>query len=304
MIIDRLNWSLLYTYLIIVEEGGISAASLRLNLTQSAISQSLKRLEEQLGIRLIERNNQAFYLTKSGKNLYHTVKRIYNELLQYELTLKQESPHYSGSLNLMIVNGIRSKSFDQDLALFRQTYPNVQLNLKALPNVEIMRYLSSPQPLIAIGIFTHKMPQLQDIYYLPQRYSLYCGPAHPLFKARNIDVQSVLEEDFVIYDSEQLGDALSPIALFRHSGAFSGNIVATTNNLVELMRLIELGYGIGALPDNATISKVKNGQLRKLPPLDGVADIPLHLFWNHKRELKPIEKAFIQLLTQKESAAP
>ena len=66
MKIDRLNWSLIYVYLVIVEEKSISLAALRLNITQSAVSQSLKRLEESLEVKLIERSNKQFTLKAWG----------------------------------------------------------------------------------------------------------------------------------------------------------------------------------------------------------------------------------------------
>ncbi|MBW9336976.1 LysR family transcriptional regulator, partial [Herbaspirillum sp. RU 5E] len=50
---ERLDWNLLRTYLVIVQERGISAAASKLHLTQSAVSQALRRLEQHLGKRLI-----------------------------------------------------------------------------------------------------------------------------------------------------------------------------------------------------------------------------------------------------------
>ncbi|UJB29613.1 LysR family transcriptional regulator [Chromobacterium sp. Beijing] len=58
---DTLDWNLLRTYLVIVEERGISRAAARLHLTQPAISRSLQRLEEHLNMRLIsQRSPQHF----------------------------------------------------------------------------------------------------------------------------------------------------------------------------------------------------------------------------------------------------
>ena len=60
---DRLDWNLLRTFLVIVQERSISGAAAKLHLTQSAVSQALKRLEEQLDRRLIERHNHCLLYT-------------------------------------------------------------------------------------------------------------------------------------------------------------------------------------------------------------------------------------------------
>ena len=64
---ERLDWNLLRTFLVIVQERSISAAATKLHLTQSAVSQALKRLEDQLQRRLIERHNKAFTITSAGE---------------------------------------------------------------------------------------------------------------------------------------------------------------------------------------------------------------------------------------------
>ncbi len=56
---DRLDWNLLRTYLVIGQEGSMSRAAARLHITQSAVSQALKRLEEQLDCVLIVRGGPA-----------------------------------------------------------------------------------------------------------------------------------------------------------------------------------------------------------------------------------------------------
>lgn len=64
---DRLDWNLLRTYLVIGQEGSMSRAAARLHITQSAVSQALKRLEEQLDCVLIARSGRRFELTETGR---------------------------------------------------------------------------------------------------------------------------------------------------------------------------------------------------------------------------------------------
>lgn len=293
MKIDRLNWSLLYTYLIIVEEKSLSLAALKLNVTQSAVSQSLRRLEESLEVKLIERSNKQFYLTKHGEYLHKVAIDIYSKLVKVEQRLEAGNNYSQDVLNIMMVTGVVSEPFDRLLTYFHQHYPNVQLKVTAMSNAEIIKKLSTNHPSVALTLDPKGHEDIESVFYFPQRYSFYCGKSHALFNKTEIMKSDVISQDYVIFESEQLGAALSPIAIFRDMEHFSGKVAAIANNLYELRRLIMAGYGIGCLPDNAAEKEVSEGRLRKLPPYQGVADIPVYFSWAKKRKLRAIEHAFI-----------
>ena len=77
---DRLDWNLLRTYLVIGQEGSVSRAAARLHITQSAVSQALKRLEEQLDCALILRRGPRFDLTSAGEEVLRIATDIYGDV--------------------------------------------------------------------------------------------------------------------------------------------------------------------------------------------------------------------------------
>lgn len=66
VLLDKCNWSLLRIFRVIVQEGSLNKAAVKLFLTQSAISQSLKRLEEQIGDTLIIRTGGEILFNRYG----------------------------------------------------------------------------------------------------------------------------------------------------------------------------------------------------------------------------------------------
>ena len=68
---NSLNWSLLQVLISIHEEGSLSGAADSLNITQSAVSQSLKRLEEQVGSQLVIRSSKPIRLPKSSTDSFY-----------------------------------------------------------------------------------------------------------------------------------------------------------------------------------------------------------------------------------------
>src|ERR1700753_4314815 len=77
---DRLDWNLLRTFLVIMQERSVSRAAARLHLTQPAVSQALKRLEDTLGRHLIHRRGPHFEPTRAGEEVYRIAIDIYGHI--------------------------------------------------------------------------------------------------------------------------------------------------------------------------------------------------------------------------------
>lgn len=75
-LVYQLDWNLLRTFMVIVQEGGITSASKRLLLQQPTISLALKRLENRFGEQLIERRTGVFCVTPAGELLYQECVKI------------------------------------------------------------------------------------------------------------------------------------------------------------------------------------------------------------------------------------
>lgn len=66
----EIDWNLLRTFMVIVQEHGLTAAGEKLSLKQPTVSNALKRLETHMGCRLVERNASHFAVTPAGQRLF------------------------------------------------------------------------------------------------------------------------------------------------------------------------------------------------------------------------------------------
>ena len=291
---ETVNWSLLHTFLVIVEKRSLSLAAARLNLTQSAVSHSLKRLEAQVGVRLLERSHRHFSLTEQGQMLYDAALSMYRELGRLDDSLRREDSSISDTINILILSRVDNEAFDDFLIRFRQRFPRVKILLETQLSADILNRLNQNVNAIGITLCRREMKNLNRIFLIPQRYALYCGKHHPLFAKEKIRKQDLLSQNFVSWFSEHLGDVLSPLAVFREAEQFTGEIVATINSIDELRRLIYNGFGLGCLPEHLARKDEIEGTLRRLPPEKGIADVPIYLMWHRQRKLKQAEVAFME----------
>lgn len=290
----RLDWNLLRTFLVIVQERSISAAAAKLHLTQSAVSQALKRLEDQLERRLIERHNSAFTITAAGEEVRRAAEAIHGNVSQLLTDVSQTEAEAMGRVHLLVASRIHSAVYDDFWAHFHREYPRIDVQLDVLPSSEIVTLMQQRAATAGIALCRQIPKRLENKVFLQQRYALFCGRNHALFGRQDIRMDELLGENFVSFASDALGDSLSPLTIFRDQRGFSGRIVAASSQHDEVKRLLIAGFGIGCLPEHSVQADIEQGRLWRLPPGEGVCAVELHLLWHRDAQRTPAEAAFLK----------
>ncbi|MBB1593143.1 LysR family transcriptional regulator [Achromobacter sp. UMC46] len=291
---DRLDWNLLRTFLVIVQERSISGAAAKLHLTQSAVSQALKRLEDQLGRRLIERHNMAFTVTNAGEEACRAAEAIYGSVSQLLTDVSQTKVEATGRIHLLVASRIHSTVYDNFWADFHRAFPRIEVQMDVMPSSEIVTLMQQRAATAGIALSRRSPKRLESKVFLQQRYALFCGRNHALFGKPDIRIEDLLGENFVSFASDALGDSLSPLTIFRDQRGFSGRIVASSTQHDEVKRLLIAGFGIGCLPEHSVQADLEQGRLWRLPPGEGVCSVELHLLWHRDAQLTPAEKVFLK----------
>jgi DNA-binding transcriptional LysR family regulator len=128
MRIPDLDLDLLRGFVAVAERGGFTAAGSALGLTQSAISLKIKRLEEVVGRRLLDRTSRSVALTRDGETLLAYARRIL--ALNDEAVRRMVAPAVAGRLRLGVADHFVPRNLAPLLARFARTYPEVRLEVE------------------------------------------------------------------------------------------------------------------------------------------------------------------------------
>src|SRR4051812_35370067 len=123
----NLDVNLLRAFVTVAESGGMTTAAGALNLTQAAVSQQIKRLEEMLGEDLIVRERRGMSLTSAGERLFGRAKRLL--ALNDEIWTEMTTPEYEGEVRLGMPSDIVTTYLPRFLKGFARSYPRVQISL-------------------------------------------------------------------------------------------------------------------------------------------------------------------------------
>jgi DNA-binding transcriptional LysR family regulator len=128
MRIPDLDLDMLRCFVTVAEQGGFTAAGGVLGLTQSAVSLKIKRLEELVGRRVLERTSRSIALTPEGETLLAYARRIL--ALNDEAVRRLVAPPLAGRLRLGVADHFVPRSLAPLLARFARTYPAVRLEVE------------------------------------------------------------------------------------------------------------------------------------------------------------------------------
>ncbi len=133
----NLDLGVLRSFMTVADAGGVTRAAGILNLTQSAVSMQLKRLEETLGVSLLERSGRGLRLTSSGEQLLHYSRKLV--ALNDEAWGKLTAEDYEGELRLGVPHDVIYPTIPQVLKKFSADFPRMKVQLISLPSLTLKK---------------------------------------------------------------------------------------------------------------------------------------------------------------------
>ena len=123
------NWDDMRLFLAVARTGSISGAAKKLDVQHSTVSRRIRKLEEKLGARLIERKNSGYELTLAGESVKQSAHRMETEMLHVDGVVSGKDSDLIGSLKVTAINNMASTVLMPMFADFCQAYPQVDLQI-------------------------------------------------------------------------------------------------------------------------------------------------------------------------------
>lgn len=293
----NLDWNLLRTFMMVVEQRGISKAAAALGLKQPTVSAALKRLEAAVGKQLIVRKPNEFSITRAGQALYTECTTIFGAVSQLPAILEEDVADLRGHLSIALTSSVISSHFDDVLHRFAVAHPNVTYAFEVHESEDVESMVSLNRSSFGICLLSRVPKHLNYLVLYREYFGLYCGPRHPLFQAETISPNELEGEPFVAFQTEALGGPLEDISKLRTRLKLSPHWRGVSSSLNEIRRMIMTNIGIGALPVHVAQQDVVAGRIRQLPPYENLPLVSIFLISNPTRRYTEAETAFLTALS-------
>lgn len=294
-----LNLYQLQSFVTVISEGSMTGAADKLYLTQPAISQQIRNLEEELGLELLVRGVRQIKPTLQGEVLFEYAKRVLQLVHQAEIAVRAMGAELKGQLKVGTLNSIGVHLISSLVA--RLLKHNPKLNL-------MIEYNKGPQL-----ISQFKRGEL-DVLILPDIESEYGD------SLEQVDKRFLLKEEIWLVGSGKDTDIPRQIGMgefgkypvisltdeypkfnerlhsaLKESGA-KIETVFESSNVGTLKRVIEAGLGWGFLPSVAIRKQVKMGRMTQVHVKDMTYEIEFYYYSRKNAPQKSVVDVFFQAL--------
>lgn len=303
-ILGELNWNLFRTFCAIAEEGGITRAAKRLNMSQPSISQALQRLEDQLGCQLVFRDSRRFSLTARGERIYQECTEIFRCVDRISTLTEDRNDEEFGEVNLQIVSNLFSPLINEALRLYHLRHPSITWNIEVQNSLETVRRIAQEKSGIGICLLAKPVFNLDCRLLFREEFSVFCGAEHPFFGRTQITTRELRQEPFIAFTCATEGMGLEPMAVLSESVGLGNRVSGRSPNLEEVRRMIVAGLGIGILPLMAVTDELEKGQLWRLEVSDHPIGSDVFLVCNPQASLTVPEQNFVTVMSELQALYP
>lgn len=296
--LDSLDWNLLRTFFIIVEERSLTRAAARLQLSQPSVSAALQRLENTLGVRLIVRASRRFEVTRHGELLHGECAQIFQGVSRIGQKLAGAERDITGTLRVLSVTDVRYAPYDEALRQLHLRHPSVTVQIETVSSPQAIRAISRQIAPLALCLLSQPIAGLNCEHLVREEFGIFCSTAHPLFAKEGCSVEQLRSESFVSFSCYNEGGALEPMLALGVGTGLGEQIRGTSAHLAEVVRMVQAGIGIGILPVASVRRELDTGLLWRINP-DGVAvGADLYLVTNPAMQLELAEATFLSILRE------
>ncbi|MFI0473703.1 LysR family transcriptional regulator [Halomonas sp. HMF6819] len=264
-------------FLVLSEELHFGRAAQRLHISQPPLSASLRQLEAELDVRLLERNSKRVSLTPAGEAFQHQARRILSQLKESQTLVQRIAVSASGLVRVGFTPTMLFRGVPELTRALKARYPGIEIQLIERNSAEQVEAVA--QEKLDLG-FIHSMPLPEEIdsMGLSGESFICCLPTnHPLAVRSFISIKELANEEVVLF-----GRSLAPhyydriISLFHHEDV-EPDICHEAAHWLTVLALVANEMGVSLVP--TSLAKAGFSNVRFVPLVDSPRRHQSHCIW-------------------------
>ena len=284
-----------------VELGGFSAAARDLDLTPSALSKLVTRMEDRLGVRLMNRTTRKLALTAEGEAYFASAKRILTDIEEAETEVTRFSAHPKGMLRINVGVAFGMHQLVPALPRFLERYPDIELDITVTDRlVDLVEEGAD----VAIRTGALRDSTLVAKKICDMHRTICASPAYLKTHGTPKTPRDLLKHNCISISG---APQLRKWPFDTPTGMETVDVLGTVNanNAETLLQMAAMGVGIIRLSDVIVSDGIRAGWL--VPLLSDVhhaEPLPLSAVYPQGKHKSPRVAAFVSFLVETFSSAP
>jgi DNA-binding transcriptional LysR family regulator len=266
-----MNTNQIEYFIAVAETSSFTKAAQKFGISQTAVTQQIKALEEQLGAELFARTRHKVEMTPAGKYFYRETKGLMHSLHEATEQVHLLSSGMSGSLRIGWINSFEQTDFPKWIGHFHETHPQIALQFTRDNAINLYDMLQKRELDLVFNIRfdgdRYKNMQFIPIHEYPVVAVL--PPTHRLADKKKLLRDDLQGEPFILVRQGYggLGERQQAIRRFM-TDAIDVSRIHYAKDTETIMFMVSAGFGVSFLPEY-TLSAVRDYHLKAIP-IEGV----------------------------------
>ena len=282
----------LETFLAVVREGGFSRAAKALHRTQPAVSQTIRKLEDDLGEPLLDRSSRDGTLTDAGRLLEEYAQRMLNLKGEARAALTELREITHGKL-VIAANEYTCMYLLPVLHEFHRRYPRIKIAVQRSLASHIPGDLTRHEAELGVLSFDPGDAGLTSLVVGTDVLEFVVHPRHPLAKAKQVSIKQLGAETFVAHNVPSPLRAKVLQAFQKHKTPLHMQIELPTIEAIK--RFVAMGNGVALVPGICVEAEISRGELVRIPVSDLRIERKLRIVYRKNASLSHAARAFLQM---------
>lgn len=238
-------------FVAVAEERNFGRAARRLRLSQPPLSMQIKGLEEELGVRLLERSTRRVALTDAGRAFLDRTREILDAVEEAAEEARGAEQGLRGRLEVGFISSATLSLLPPAIRLFRERFGGVELELKELTSAQQVDALYEGEIRVGLVRLPLQAPGIQFEPVLEEPLVVALPSGHQLEALDRVPMERVVDLPLIFFTRQLIpGFHAQIVDLFQRVGAFP-KVVQHAVHLQTIVGLVASGVGIALLPGSA-----------------------------------------------------
>jgi DNA-binding transcriptional LysR family regulator len=293
-----MNLETLSLYCDVIQSGSFSLGAAAHRISQSAASQAIRLLEEDLGVQLIDRTKRPFMVTPEGRKFFEVCHNLLESFEKAKAEITSQRTLLNGVVRVAVIYSVGLQDMGFFTQQFTTQYPQARIRLAYLhPNAVVQAVIDDE---VDLGILSFPPPH-RSLTVIPWRSEpmvFVCHRAHRLAKKRIVNPMELTGERFVAFESS-LSIRKTIDKVLRQRGV-KLNVAMEFDNIETIKHAITIQSGVSILPKPSVSREVEAGTMAAIPLDMSELVRPIGIIHRRQKLLTPTAAKLLEFLQQSE----
>jgi DNA-binding transcriptional LysR family regulator len=292
------NLNDLQAFRAVAEVGNFRKAAEALHLSQPAFSRRIEKLEEALGVQLLERTTRRVSLTSVGRDFDRKVQQLLDDLDHTLLGIRGVAATRMGEVTIACVPSTVYYFLSHVISRYHERFPRIRVKVIDASANEVLTAVSRSEADFGLNFVGGQEPDIEFNPLMEERFVAACRRDHPLAKKRRTTWTELAQYDYISVSKASGNRLLLDQALSGVSG--QPQSIYETQHVTTMLGLVEAGLGVAAVPSIA-MPGADHPLLVSVPLFDPIITRKIGLIRRKGRTLSPAAQQLYAFFTEMKS---